>query len=495
MRIIGPPGTGKTTYLQNKVEELNQFYSKEEFCLTSFTKSAAKVLSLRIGNMEGIGTLHSLCYQNVGRPEIADTKIKEWNESHPEYEMSNQTKKTIDDMSLEDTLMTKSDAMYSSIQIRRARMQPVNEWPAEEKRFFDTWYQWKYDNDLWDFTDMIEHNLSAFECAPNNPRVFFVDEAQDLTSLEVMLVKKWAQQADVFFVAGDSDQCLYSFKGASPHDFVGIDDDVHVLSQSYRVPYKVHEYASKLIHRIKNREAVEYNPKDDPGFVNRCDLNYKSDRKLIQSIQADIDNGYSVMLLASCSYMIDNVRDTLRRNFMPFHNPYRRRRGDWNPIRPGGTVDDLSLFANSDRSSFLQWQKHLKRSVFKSGIKNELTKLEKDKNALPYIWDNFVKDELKQNLGNIDWYVENCLATKKKSLKYPLRVLKKHGTVEPRIIIGTIHSVKGGEADIVYLFPDLSRNAYANLDDSVHRAFYVAATRARVGLKICKPFTGLFYEV
>ena len=71
---------------------------------------------------------------------------------------------------------------------------------------------------------------------------------------------------------------------------------------------------------------------------------------------------------------------------------------------------------------------------------------------------------------------------------------KRHGreglTEEPRIILGTIHSVKGGEADVVVLWPDLSAagaleyGRAGNSRDSVIRQFYVGMTRAREVLYI-----------
>jgi superfamily I DNA/RNA helicase len=60
------------------------------------------------------------------------------------------------------------------------------------------------------------------------------------------------------------------------------------------------------------------------------------------------------------------------------------------------------------------------------------------------------------------------------------------------VIVGTIHSVKGGEADVVFLFPDVSRaanTAYQRFGperDSVIRLFYVGVTRARKTLYICQ---------
>ncbi len=63
----------------------------------------------------------------------------------------------------------------------------------------------------------------------------------------------------------------------------------------------------------------------------------------------------------------------------------------------------------------------------------------------------------------------------------------------PQVMIGTIHSVKGGQADVVYLFPDLSQAGDAQYNrggasrDSVIRQFYVGATRAREKLYLCQP--------
>jgi superfamily I DNA/RNA helicase len=63
----------------------------------------------------------------------------------------------------------------------------------------------------------------------------------------------------------------------------------------------------------------------------------------------------------------------------------------------------------------------------------------------------------------------------------------------PQVVVGTIHSVKGGEADVVYLFPDLSRAGDAQFHrggaarDSVIRQFYVGATRAKEQLYLCQP--------
>ena len=75
---------------------------------------------------------------------------------------------------------------------------------------------------------------------------------------------------------------------------------------------------------------------------------------------------------------------------------------------------------------------------------------------------------------------------------YTLRVVRNFGPeVEPWIIVGTIHSVKGGEADDVVLFPDLSPAGYSEYmstenRDRILRLFYVGMTRARDRLVLCE---------
>ena len=78
---------------------------------------------------------------------------------------------------------------------------------------------------------------------------------------------------------------------------------------------------------------------------------------------------------------------------------------------------------------------------------------------------------------------------------YAVRVARRCGETAlektPQVVIGTVHSVKGGEADVVYVFPDLSPAAdeeYLSTDpDTVIGIMYVAFTRARETLVLCDP--------
>jgi superfamily I DNA/RNA helicase len=100
----------------------------------------------------------------------------------------------------------------------------------------------------------------------------------------------------------------------------------------------------------------------------------------------------------------------------------------------------------------------------------------------------------------LKWWTDRVIPAFRKRIQFPASIAARRGgeaLVEPpRVIVGTIHSVKGGEADVVYLFPDLSKAGdaqYRQLGaarDSVIRQFYVGVTRSRETLYLCSPESG-----
>ena len=99
------------------------------------------------------------------------------------------------------------------------------------------------------------------------------------------------------------------------------------------------------------------------------------------------------------------------------------------------------------------------------------------------------------------WWKEHLTFDAGKRAEFPTKIAVKHGPRTllraPQVIVVTIHSVKGGEADCVYMFPDLSSAAAAQYQivgpprDAVTRLMYVALTRAKEKLVICQSETGM----
>jgi superfamily I DNA/RNA helicase len=104
-------------------------------------------------------------------------------------------------------------------------------------------------------------------------------------------------------------------------------------------------------------------------------------------------------------------------------------------------------------------------------------------------------DKSGDKMEMIKWFENNLLSSKRKQFELPINLYKnndiKDGNLDIKIKIGTVHSVKGGEADVVYLFPDLSYSAMKEYNkqgvskDSVIRTMYVGMTRAKEKLVLC----------
>jgi hypothetical protein len=286
---------------------------------------------------------------------------------------------------------------------------------------------------------------------------------------------------------------------------------MRILSQSYRIPRAVHTAAVRWIERTPGRTPVEYYPRDDDGEVRRGKGSWSYILPIIQDMQKYLDAGKTVMILGSCSYMLRPLLGGLRREGIPFHNPYRRKKGAWNPLQSSRrriTPRDLVLafLRLSEEGMWTaedmrKWVAASRISGVLRGNRATLDDLGDDgRNGVD--WDklhNLLTEEaIGAGLsGDVGWLRDNLLIARHKGAAFAIRVAEAHGAEvlakTPQIIVGTIHSVKGGEADVVYLFPDLS---YAGMNEwigrgqsAVRRLFYVGMTRAKESLILCQPAT------
>ena len=93
---------------------------------------------------------------------------------------------------------------------------PRSRWPIALSQFKAKWTEYKQALGLLDFTDLIETCYRDVYAAPWHPAVIFADEAQDLNRMQLTLIRKWGECANYFILAGDDDQTIFSFTGASP---------------------------------------------------------------------------------------------------------------------------------------------------------------------------------------------------------------------------------------------------------------------------------------
>lgn len=525
-RVFGPPGCGKTTYLSRHIFEAAKKHGSHNVLVTSFTKTAAVEISRR--EMSGlkipvpksnVGTLHSICYRALEAPEIAEKGrlLKQWNdaqEKSPDWKISPDT--DVDDpygSPQEDTGDGSIPAEYHRL---RSLQCPRADWPKVIRDFAHRWEEFKRETSSVDFTDMISLAMERFERPPGGWKVGLFDEVQDFSRLELSLVRQWGQYMDTALLTGDDDQAIFSWRGAEPDAFLNppiAPEFKRVLSQSYRLPSKIKDHAERWIKQCQGpREAKEFKPRAEGGEVELCGLNYR-EPELAALCKQYAESGKTVMVLATCGFMLDPLVRHLREFALPFSNPYRAKNGRWNPLRKNGKRvlsflgeavsghPDPPLWTWKELHTWMEFI-DAKRTGLVSGAKKGVKFLANtpatadQRLTLEDIRGCFKKDPpealLKRDLA---WFREHLLISHSKRLGYVLDVTKRHGVKalkeEAKIVPGTIHSVKGGQADVVILLPDLSQAANAEWSqgygDSVRRVFYVGMTRAKETLLLCKP--------
>lgn len=536
-RIFGPPGTGKTTYLTRQVHNAASSHGSREIVVCSFTRAAAAEIAGRNLPLhpQQVGTLHSAAYRALNQPPLAVEHLDDWNSTHDHYPIDGGAD-TLDDGGAAagddgPTSNRRGSALLEQAEALRGRRVPLDRWPTAVARFYQAWDDWKARVGVYDFTDLIDVAHATVDRFPGTPTIGFVDETQDLSPLELALVRKWGAKMRWLLMAGDDDQALYGFKGASSDAFLDPplpDEQLRFLRQSHRVPVAVHALAEQWVAQLSRRQPKSYEPTDDEGAVARLlDSHYRSPQRVLDDAESEIADGRTVMILAACGYQLAATIKELRRRGLPYHNPYRTKRGDWNPL--AGRADATTaadrivalLACNNDTwgaerardmwtgDDVRAWIDLLaSKGVLVRGAKKHAAELPADEHVDPAALSRMFADPadwatpLDGTAGEaLDWLEERLLASRRRTVEYPLQVARARGAAElaeePRCVVGTIHSVKGGEADTVYVYPDLSTAALRAAGgwrtsphprrDPIIRQFYVAATRARRRLVVTDP--------
>lgn len=495
--IVGPPGTGKTSYLKRQIQRACDKYDPEDIVACSYTRAAVRELihrDLPIPD-ENVGTLHSIGYRLLGRPLMLEDSagIKKFIELNPQWGKYFTTKGSVE----VDDLNISSKAL-AEISYWRAIKRPEHLWPHDVRLAYGAWRRFKEEEDGIDYMDMIE--LPLRQGLRPDCRILFVDEAQDCTPLEADLVHFWGESTDQYFLVGDPDQSIFGFKGANPSILDTTGKDYRVLSQSWRVPGEVHRAASEMIRRNTSRQDFTYLPTAETGAVQVHDIDYETGALVELATDLVRYGDGSAMVLTTCNYMLADFIRALKAEGIPFHNPFRRRSAAWNPLyQPAGkkantmAITRFNAFAKGDWTAgdILLWES-LTKGVFGKQARGLLRELPQDVSLTSaQIYDVMGDRGREAMAGGVKWLKDNLNKKSADSYGYYLKILENYPGGyhdKPKIIVGTIHSVKGGEANHVILAPDISYQASLSPDrEELHRVMYVGMTRGRQTLHLLAP--------
>lgn len=524
-RIWGSPGTGKTTHLLNIVElELSRGIAPETIGFYAFTRAAANEAIERARekfpmldvdkDLLHFRTIHSECYRLLGlsRDRVLSSKrLIEFGELYG-YRFSIRKDYGTYRELIESPLMTRDDhllffegwhraKMYDSLQSAwrdYTLLSPECPGYSDIIEFHRRYLDYKEQTKCFDFTDMLTSVLH-YELKPKL-RVIIQDESQDLNPLEFEVVKLWAKDCERFYMAGDPLQAIFVFQGAEPKLFFDIPADDKLLKQSYRLPRDVYNLAIRQAHRTDIGRNLSYSPMPEQGFVNNV-----SD---FANVPIDISKRY--FILARNRYFLEPISDWLLSTSYPFMN----LRGA-SPLRDGNAraFRSAALLTSGARITAVQANDLIKVIPTKGnlpwGAKSKLS-------SLATAYPNMIMSpfDLGPYFGNkvmnlIDrGFAWKLLSTdsqsstrESESVAYLERLVKSHGVEvldkQPNVVLGTFHSVKGMECDIVIALSDMSnrtyRSYYLNPDNEIP-AWYVAVTRAREGVYLVSPDTPKHFE-
>jgi len=458
-KYFGGPGTGKTRTLISKVaEELDNGLKIEDIGYLGFTRASAfealsrasKKFNLEKKKRYWFRTIHATClfllrkkryYQKV----VNSKHLKAFCYRHGlEYRFEDEDSVLGDRIHSGNAFFNIYGYIINTLKKPEEwkNVPNANDFPHEMDfpYLYDKWELYKRKNDLIDFNDMLTIVMHEEFWLPTE--VLFVDEFQDLSPLQYLVIDKFMRDKERVYIAGDDDQAIYRFQGANPEILLDFKcDSIHVLPTSYRLPTSVWEISNRLISKNADRQEKDITPRKEKGTV----------RFLF-------------------SPMIDDLINEIEgRTFILFRTNYHLMKFSWRLMRHG----ILYRFLSSRQDKILGWSKTKLKLYHKL-----LSSLDYES----YLWDLERRGKLSRGVSLM---LMRYLSSYRRPI-YPEKI---------NTFIGTIHSAKGKEADTVILFDDITsrvlksmRTAEGLADE--RRVFYVGLTRARQKLVIVHDYFG-----
>lgn len=527
-KILGKPGTGKTTFLANKIiEKIDNGLSFDDILFTTYSRSASRAMYEKLYSEKGVkkkeltnfGTIYSLANKTLDLKKENYVKRENYlsfsNEYGIDFDPSGMHVKKIEDIEEfgttgDNMVYVEGNILFAWWQIlkciysydenvKKAIRQYVF---LNEKQqssiahsidhvidFYEKWEDYKKENEIYEYQDLLQ-GLLITEISYFTPFKFaFIDEAHDFGHLQMSVLNMWcnADSVERMYVCHDPLQTIYRFTGSNP-SIVGslvADEDI-VLKKSYRVPEIPWKLATQMAISINDHSMEGISSSDKRGDVIYVD----SLRNMLMKDFLYTDE--KTFFLLRRNRDITELLNILEGNRIPVGG-IGRTKTIWQGKRFRDVYNlvvrlerNLPLNKDEVRSLILitPVKGNLKRGVktdFKKkkykiwGNENKESKLIEDNTSLFY-------GLFEGNIGS-PYDIKDIISHPNVNLnvrmkKYIEKITDKDILAEKvNRWAGTFHASKGLEADNVVLFDFYLRDEWDVVDET--RLAYVGVTRTR----------------
>lgn len=326
--ILAGAGSGKTTVLTRKIAYLieNKLASEFDILAFTFTNKAANEMKDRVArllekNVEHmwIGTFHSIC-SRILRRNIEKIGYKQNFTIYDTQDSKQLIKQIMKDLKIDEKFLSASEVIYVISDSKNKFIKPneLHEKAFYEKQrniaqIYDEYEKRKKANNALDFDDLILKTISLLKkddetlsFYSNKFKYVFVDEYQDTNKSQYELIKLFTKVHRNICVVGDSDQSIYSWRGADITNILNFEKDfknakVVLLEQNYRSTTKILDAANALIkNNIERKEKnlwTDNSVGEKPVYRNSSS-EYEEASDIVLKIQQMQHKGYDLSEMA-----------------------------------------------------------------------------------------------------------------------------------------------------------------------------------------------------
>ena len=346
--VMAGAGSGKTRVLTHRIAYLmsEKQVSPYNILAITFTNKAAREMKERVEKLIGergkdvwISTFHSMCVRILRR----DIDLIGYDLNFGILDDADQLsviKTVMEDLNLDPK---RQSPKYFLSQISNAKNElktPSDlrkEFENEDViRVYEKYQQTLFKNNRVDFDDLLMLTVHLFEKHPevlsfyqNKFQYIHIDEYQDTNHAQYKIVTLLAEKFRNICVVGDSDQSIYSWRGANIENILSFESDypdasVVLLEQNYRSKQMILNAANDVIKNNSGRrdkqlwsdrgegEAIEYHRASD-GDV---EANYIADK--IAYMRRDAYDYHDFAVLYRTNSQSRAIEQALLRQNIPY---------------------------------------------------------------------------------------------------------------------------------------------------------------------------------